>query len=59
MSEADADCVRSHTSVDLTGAKTLAHAREALSLDPESLGLIRKESEEALQKLAADAGSGT
>jgi HD superfamily phosphodiesterase len=59
MSEAEADCVRSHMSVDLTGAKTLAHAREALSLDPKSLGLIREESEEALQKLAAGAGGET
>lgn len=59
MSEAEADCVRPRTSVDLTGAKTLAHAREALSLDPKSLGLIREESEEALQKLAAGVGAGT
>jgi len=52
MSEMEADCVRSHTTVDRTGAKTLSHAREALSLDEKTLGLIRAEAEEVLVNLA-------
>ncbi len=49
MSEDEADCIRSYTTLDKTGAKTLLQAREALSLDEKTLGLIREESEQALE----------
>lgn len=51
MSELEADCVRSHTNVDRTGSKTLANAREVLSLQEKELGLIRDEAEQALEGL--------
>ena len=52
MTEAEADCVRAHTSVDRTGQKTLVHAREALSLDEKSLGVIQKEAREVVEKFS-------
>ena len=56
MSAAQADCVRSFTTIDKSTAKTLVAAREALSLDENTLGLIRKESEEALEHIATGGG---
>ena len=57
MSAAQADCVRSFTTIDKSTPKTLVAAREALSLDEKTLGLIRKESEEALEQIAMGGGS--
>ena len=56
MSEVEADCIRSYTTIDKTGAKTLIQAREALSLDEKTLGLIREESEQALERLGLARG---
>ncbi len=52
MSEAQADCVRSFTTIDRSDGKTLATAREALSLDEKTLGVIREEAEQAIETLA-------
>ena len=54
MTEAEADCVRAHTNVDRTGAKTIGHAREALGLDDKAMGLIREESIATIEALAAE-----
>ena len=51
MTEHEADCIRSYTTLDKTGAKTLTQAREVLSLDEKALGQIREESEQALESL--------
>lgn len=56
MSEDEADCVRSHTSVDRTGEKTLEHAREALRLDDKMLQLIREEGAKAIEMLSGGDG---
>ena len=52
MTDREADCVRSHSSVDHSTAKTLVHAREALSLDEKALGLIREEVEQILENVS-------
>jgi hypothetical protein len=52
MSEAQADCVRSFTTIDRSGGKTLIAAREALLLDEKTLGVIREEAEQALETLS-------
>ena len=56
MTEHEADCIRSYTTLDKTGAKTLIQAREALSLDEKTLGLIREESEQALEAIGLGRG---
>ncbi|MCR9097322.1 MAG: HDOD domain-containing protein [bacterium] len=56
LSEHEADCIRSYTTLDKTGAKTLIQAREALSLDEKTLGLIREESEQALEAIGLGRG---
>lgn len=55
MTALEADCVRSYTNLDRTGGKTLVHAREALSLDEKTLGLIREEAEQALEAIGLGA----
>ena len=51
MSEGEADCVRAHTSVDRTGEKTLAHAREVLGLEEATMVLIQEEGGDVIAKL--------
>lgn len=52
MTEAEADCVRSLTSIDRTGTKTLVNARESLDLDQKALELVRLEGVEVFETLA-------
>ena len=48
MSQLELDCVRSHTSVDRTGAKTIEHARKALGLTDPQMDLFRAEGAKVL-----------
>jgi putative nucleotidyltransferase with HDIG domain len=43
MSQMEKDCVRSHTNVDRSSAKTLEHARAVLALDEGRLELVRRD----------------
>ncbi len=44
-------CLESHTFVDQSTRKTLDHAREALGIDDQTLGLIREDAKSVLEQL--------
>lgn len=50
----EADCVRSHTSVDRSGEKTLAHARQALGIDDAKMGALREEAARVVTALSSE-----
>jgi HD-like signal output (HDOD) protein len=55
MTESEADCVRAHTSVDRSSAKTLEHARSALGLTDATMALVRDEAVGVVTALTSDA----
>ncbi len=51
MSELERDCVRSHSQVDRSPARTLEHAREALQLNDAQMELIRGDAASLVEQL--------